>query len=76
MITENLSTLKIHRLTQAQYDSKVADGTIVENELYLTPDKEIDLSIYATKDELEGLRTEIMSLISSLSEVKTYLDMT
>ena len=52
MITENLSTLKIHKLTQAQYERELAAGRIDENALYLTPDEEIDLSPYATKDEL------------------------
>lgn len=52
MITENLSTLKIHKLTQAQYDRELAAGRIDENALYLTPDEEIDLSKYATKNEL------------------------
>ena len=40
MITTNLSTLKIHKLTQAQYDNAVASGTIDGNPLYLTPDEE------------------------------------
>jgi hypothetical protein len=74
MITENLSTLKIHKLTQAQYDRELEAGRIDENSLYLTPDEEIDLSEYATKAELEALRTEMLSLISSLTEVQTYLD--
>ena len=38
MITENLSTLKIHKLTQAQYDREFAVGNIDPNALYLTPD--------------------------------------
>lgn len=41
MNTENLSTLKIHKLTQAQYDRELAAGNIDENALYLTPDEEI-----------------------------------
>lgn len=53
MITENLSTLKIHKLTRAQYDRELANGTIDENALYLTPDEEIDLSGYATVEALE-----------------------
>lgn len=50
MITENLSTLKIHKLTQAQYDRELEAGRIDANALYLTPDEEVDLSGYATKD--------------------------
>lgn len=41
MITENVSTLKIHKLTQAQYDRELAAGTIDVTALYLTPDKDI-----------------------------------
>lgn len=54
MITENLSTLKIHKLTQEQYDRELANGRIDENALYMTPDEEIDLSPYATVEQLEG----------------------
>ena len=36
MLTENLSTLKIHKLTQEQYDRELAAGRINENEIYLT----------------------------------------
>lgn len=39
MITENLSTLKIHKLTQEQYDRELAAGNVEETALYLTPDK-------------------------------------
>lgn len=52
MIIENLSTLKIHKLTQAQYDRELAAGNIDENALYLTPEEEIDLSPYATIEQL------------------------
>ena len=44
MITENLSTLKIHKLTQAQYERELAAGRIDENALYLTPDENGDNS--------------------------------
>lgn len=40
MITENLSTLKIHKLTQEQYNRELATGNIDETALYLTPDDE------------------------------------
>lgn len=39
MITENLSTLKIHKLTQAQYDRELEAGRIDPSALYLTPDE-------------------------------------
>lgn len=48
MITENLSTLKIHNLTKEQYERELAAGRIDENALYLTPYEETDLSPYAT----------------------------
>lgn len=38
MITKNLSTLKINKLTQAQYDAAIQAGTINEDEIYMTPD--------------------------------------
>lgn len=40
MITKNLSTLKINKLTQAQYERELAAGNIDEDALYLTPDDE------------------------------------
>jgi hypothetical protein len=55
--TENLSTLKIHKLTQAQYERELAAGNIDENALYLTPDEEIDLSPYATVEQLNTHNT-------------------
>lgn len=42
MIVENVSTLKIHKLTQEQYDRELADGNIDENALYLTPDEDAE----------------------------------
>lgn len=52
MQTENLSTLKIYKLTKEQYDARVASGDIEEYAMYLTPKEEIDLAPYATKEEL------------------------
>lgn len=40
MITTNVPTLKIHKLTQAQYDRELANGNIDESAFYLTPDNE------------------------------------
>lgn len=42
MITEKLSTLKIHKLSKRQYERELAAGHIDENALYLTPDDSID----------------------------------
>jgi hypothetical protein len=44
--TENVSTLKINKLSQEQYDRELAAGNLEENAIYLTPDEEIDLSSY------------------------------
>ena len=52
MITETLSTLKIHKLTQEQYDRELAAGNLDETALYLTPDEPVDLSGYATIEQL------------------------
>lgn len=46
MITENLSTLQIHKLTQEQYNRELDAGRIDEHAIYLTPGEEIDLSRY------------------------------
>lgn len=50
--SEVLQILKIHKLTQEEYDQKLSDGTCDDNALYLTPDEEIDLSPYATIEQL------------------------
>lgn len=54
MLTENIQTLKIHKLTQEQYNRELENGTLDKNALYLTPDKEIDLSPYATIEQLNS----------------------
>lgn len=52
MTEKNLSTLKIHKLTQDQYNIALSKGNIEEDALYLTHDEEIDLSPYATVDDM------------------------
>lgn len=52
MITTNLSTLKIHKLTQEQYDREREAGRLDENAIYLTPDEETDMSEYVTTEQL------------------------
>lgn len=75
MITENLYILKIHKLTQEQYDRELEAGNIDENALYLTPDEEIDLSPYATKTELNqkapAYTYGTTDLIEGTSELET-----
>lgn len=82
MITENLSTLKIHKLTQEQYDNAVSSGTVNENELYLTPYEEIDLTPYATVEQLsekasmahEHTIDNIVNLQDELDDLQNELD--
>lgn len=57
MNTTNVSTLKIHKLSQTQYEQELANGTIDETALYLTPDE----------------ATVKLSDVANLTEVKTYL---
>ena len=63
MITENLSTLKIHKLTQSQYDRELEAGNIDENALYLTPDEAIDLSGYATAEQGAKADTAVQTVV-------------
>lgn len=77
MITENLSTLKIYKLTQEQYEQRVASGELEENALYLTPDEEIDLNPYATVEQVNAKAdaehnheiNDVTNLQSSLDEL-------
>lgn len=38
MITENLSTLKIHKMSKEQYEREYLNGQIDPTAIYLTPD--------------------------------------
>ena len=57
MITENLTTLKIHKLTQEQYERELAAGNIDENALYLTPDdgnsETLEDVVYAAEESVD-----------------------
>lgn len=74
MNTENLSTLKIHKLTQAQYDRELEAGNLDENALYLTPDEEcytkseIDNMVFITVDDIDAICE--MTYQVATSEVK------
>ena len=39
----NISTLQIHRLTQAQYDTAFAAGNLDDTAIYLTPDEGVEV---------------------------------
>ena len=62
MYVESVSTLKIHKLTQEQYDRELAANNIDENAIYLTPHKEVDLSAYAKKTEVKAAYDAITSI--------------
>jgi len=63
LITENLSTLKINKLTKAQYERELAAGNIDPNALYLTPDEGVDLSPYATVEQLKAYNKDCKDLV-------------
>lgn len=42
MIEQNIPLLKIHKLTQEQYERQVAANTVEENAIYLTPTPDVD----------------------------------
>lgn len=50
MITENVSTLQIHKLTQEQYEIALENGELNDNSIYLTPTVIKD---YALKSDLK-----------------------
>ena len=52
--SESLSILKIHRLTQEEYDQIVSNDALEDNAIYLTPEEEVDLSGYATVEQLNS----------------------
>ena len=63
MKTENVSALKIHKLSQAQYDRELQDGNIEENALYLTPDLD-------KVGELSNLKTNAKtSIVAAINEL-------
>ena len=68
MITENISNLQIHRLTQEQYNRELKAGNIDANALYLTPvgDIDVDLSNYYTKEEIDEIVGDIGSALNTV----------
>ena len=51
MITTDLTTLKINKLTKAQYEAALAAGNINENELYMTPEEDSSALPSVTPDD-------------------------
>ena len=70
MITEKVSTLKIHKLTQAQYERELAAGRLDEKAIYLTPDEDVDLSDYMTEEEVKAyIDTQLGDISSALDNI-------
>ena len=69
MIIENLTTLKINQLTQAQYKAALAAGTVNENELYMTEESNVDLTDFALKPTIT---TSTLTASNWDSTAKTY----
>ena len=68
MIIENLSTLKINKLSQEQYDREFTAGRIDENAIYLTPDNNTQIETI-TNSEIDEIFEGIFYSISySLGE--------
>lgn len=72
MITTNLTTLKINKLTKAQYDAALAAGMVSENELYMTPEsgaiEEIQLN-GITVPTAEGVVNIVLSDYSTTKQM-------
>ena len=71
MKTENLSTLKIHQMSKAQYNREEEAGNIDKHAIYITPDEEINLTPYATINYVDS-KTYNNSV--SIQNLKTYTD--
>ena len=70
MKTENISTLKINKLTQIQYDREIENGNVEENALYLIPEAEkvgelLNLKTNAKSSVVDAIN-ELYDLINSL----------
>ena len=72
MNTQNISTLKIHKLTQAQYERELEAGRIDENAIYLTPDEKVDLSNFATKEYVDAPKMEFILNSSTEGSTKKF----
>lgn len=68
MITEALNTLKIHKLTQEQYDNALATGNIDENAVYLTPEGDISVAVDEDGNAWVGYSDEVAKLPDILPE--------
>ena len=58
MITENLSTLKIHKLTQEQYERELKEGRIDPNAIYLTPDDRAEVNVQSDWAQTDDTKSD------------------
>lgn len=71
LITENLSTLKIHKLTQEQYDRESRAGRLDESAFYLTPEEEYETKSDASEKYVNAKSytdTEVNTLKNNLTK--------
>ena len=73
MITENVSTLKIHKLSKEQYDREVANGRLENNAIYITPDDGAELTV-ADISDLTATATELNYVDGVTSNIQTQLN--
>ena len=69
MITQQLQTLKINKLTQEQYDRAVEAGTLNADELYLIPEAQVDSEL-----SLESTRPVQNKVISKVLFTAAFID--
>ena len=68
MITENLSTLKIHKMSQNQHDREREAGRLDPTAIYLVPDNDVDVSsAISTHNTSTNAHADIRLLIEGLT---------
>lgn len=71
-VTEVIPTLNIHKLTQEEYNNALANGTLDENALYLTPDDEYATTDHVNSEILKLANTDVQ-LQNDIDNIKTQL---
>ena len=72
MDIKKLETLKIHSLTEEQYQRAKEEGTLEETAIYLTPDESSGSG--ASSEELEQLQAQVNTLSETVITNKTSTD--
>lgn len=75
MKTENLSTLKIHQLSEEQYKREKEAGRLDESALYLTPDEGLNTEHLEVKELCASSMLEAPNFIATEDGVETYNDL-